>query len=149
MKKVLAAVSLVVLTIVCLAWVPKNAGVSTTLENGTVLKASFNLGEDAAIVWNKTVHDFGSITQDLPVEYEFEITNSGAEAVKILEVKTSCGCTAAGYSKEPIEPGQSTTLKASYNAKKAGIFAKSIKVYTDVQEEPYLLKIKGEVEVAE
>lgn len=147
MKKVLLA-SLVVLSFVFLAWIPRTAGVSTTLENGTVLKASFNVGEDAAITWNTTVHDFGTITQNQPVEYEFEITNTGAEAVKILDVKTSCGCTAAGYSKEALEPGNSTNLTASYNAKKAGIFSKDIKVYTDVQEEPFLLKIKGEVETA-
>lgn len=147
MKKVLIA-SLFVLSFVFLAWIPRTAGVSTTLENGTVLKASFSLGEDGAIVWNTTTHDFGSITQNEPVEYEFEITNNGAEAVKILDVKTSCGCTAAGYSKEPIEPGNSTNLTASYNAKKAGIFSKDIKVYTDAQEEPFLLKIRGEVEAA-
>jgi len=139
--------SILLLSLVCLAWIPRNTEFTAEVEKNNVIKASLVIGEDAAISWNKMEHDFGAIPQGVPVSYEFEITNTGDQAVKILDVKTSCGCTAAGYSKDAIEPGSSTYLTANYNAKSAGIFSKYIKVYTDVQEEPFKLQIKGEVAV--
>ncbi|MEM6801561.1 MAG: DUF1573 domain-containing protein [Bacteroidota bacterium] len=148
MKKI-ALASLLFFSLLAIAWMPKNAELSAKIENAKVVKASFNLSADGSINWSTTEHDFGSIKQGVPVSYDFEIQNTGDQAVKILDVKTSCGCTAAGYSKEPLDPGSSTFLTANYNAKSAGVFKKEIKVYTDFQEEPFKLTIKGEVELAE
>ena len=53
-----------------------------------------------ALAWNKTVHDFGQIPQGIPVETEFVLTNQGNEVLLIKEVKTTCGCTVAGYSQD-------------------------------------------------
>ena len=98
-----------------------------------------------ALGWDKQVHDFGKIPQGIPAKATFTMTNNGNEPVLITEVKTTCGCTAAGYSKEPILPGESTTIDATYNAKKEGLINKTIKVYTSLNDEVVLLKIKGEV----
>lgn len=147
MKKI-ALASLLLLSIFAIAWMPQNAELSAKIENAKVVKASFSISDDG-ITWSTTEHDFGSIQQGVPVSYDFEFKNTGDKAVTILDVKTSCGCTAAGYSKEPLEPGSSTFLTANYNAKSTGIFKKEIKVYTDLQEEPFKLTIKGEVEVTE
>ena len=98
-----------------------------------------------ALSWDKTVHDFGEIPQGNPVEAEFTLTNKNSDVLLITEVKTTCGCTAAGYSQDPILPGESTTIKATYNAKKEGQINKTIKVYTNLNENFIPLKIEGKV----
>src|SRR4051812_8640087 len=67
-------------------------------------------------VWVKDIHDFGEIPQGKPVSVEFSFTNTGDAALLITDVKTSCGCTAPDYPKEPIAPGKTSTIKVTYNA---------------------------------
>ena len=97
--------------------------------------------ETLTLSWDKTIHDFGDIPQGTPVIAEFTLTNNGKDIFLITEVKTSCGCTVAGYSQAPILPGESTVIKATYNAKKEGQINKTIKVYTDQSDSFIPLKL--------
>ena len=107
--------------------------------------ATITENNSPALVWNKTVHDFGEIPQGIPVETEFILTNESDEVLLIKEVKTTCGCTVAGYSQDPILPGESTSIKVTYNTKKEGTINKIIKVYTSQNDNYIPLKLKGEV----
>ncbi len=98
-----------------------------------------------AIQWDKQEHDYGNIPQGIPASSDFVLTNNGTESLVITNVKGSCGCTATQHDKEPVLPGESTTITATYNAKKQGIFTKTIKVSTTANDEPIVLKIKGKV----
>ena len=98
-----------------------------------------------ALVWDKTVNDFGKIPQGIPAEVEFKLTNNSKEVLLITEVKSTCGCTVAGFSQDPILPGESTSITATYNAKKEGPFNKTIKVYTNQNDNFIPLQLKGEV----
>ncbi len=98
----------------------------------------------------KTSHDFGKIAQGKPVSYEFEFTNNGDAPLLLKNVKASCGCTTPFYPTEPIQPGQTSKIKATYNAAGVGTFHKSITVTTNIQEpdgsdKKIILFIKGEV----
>ncbi|MEM9981190.1 MAG: DUF1573 domain-containing protein [Bacteroidota bacterium] len=88
-------------------------------------------------------HNFGTIPQGTPVTTEFSFKNTGKTPVVISEVKTSCGCTTPFYTKDPVPPGKSGVIKASYNAAKAGDFNKSITVKTNAGDT--VLFIKGSV----
>ena len=101
------------------------------------------------IAWSTETYEFGSIAQAVPATAEFVLTNEGKQPIIITDVKKTCGCTVPAYSDEPIMPGESSTIKATYNAKKAGPFTKTIKVYTTLSDQPILLKLKGEVEKKE
>ena len=71
---------------------------------------------DSTIVFNKLVHDFGSITKsEGPQSYTFEFTNTGNKPVSVLKVTASCGCTTPGWTKEPVAPGGKGDIKATYN----------------------------------
>jgi hypothetical protein len=94
--------------------------------------------------WSETSHDFGSITQGTPVSHVFEFTNTGSEPLIITEVQTSCGCTVADYSREPIAPGAKGFINSTYNAAKAGVFSKTITVKSNAEESP-VLTMKGTV----
>lgn len=102
--------------------------------------------EQAAITWDKQTIDLGIVAQNSPAEATFTLTNNSKEAITIKKVKPSCGCTVADYKKTPIAPGETTTIKATYNAKKEGVFTKTVSVYTSLSESPAVLKVSGEVQ---
>jgi hypothetical protein len=95
--------------------------------------------------WDKTVSDFGEIEQGIPKEAEFKLTNEGKEPLLIQMAKAGCGCTNLKYSQEPVLPGKSTIIAATYNAAALGQFTKSITVTTNADPNPVMLLIKGTV----
>jgi len=78
--------------------------------------------------WDKTNHDFGEILLGKPMTAEFTFTNTGDTPVNISKVRSSCGCTVTKYTKEPVLPGETGFVKATYNAAKLGNFTKSVTV---------------------
>ena len=99
----------------------------------------------AKFKWEKTTHDFGKIEQGKPVSVEFIFTNTGSTPLVISEVRGSCGCTVTQYTKEPIAPGKTGNVKATYNAAAMGAFNKSVRVTANVEGGNETLFIKGEV----
>ncbi|MFZ4059306.1 MAG: DUF1573 domain-containing protein [Ferruginibacter sp.] len=97
--------------------------------------------------WDKTTSDFGEIEQGTPKEAQFKLTNEGKEPLLIQTAKAGCGCTNLKYSQEPVLPGKSTIIAATYNAAAAGAFTKSITVTTNADATPAMLYIKGTVVV--
>ena len=96
--------------------------------------------------WNETTHDFGKIVQGDPASVTFTVKNSGTAPVIIISAKSSCGCTVAEYTKEPVKPGESGIVKATYNAANTGAFTKTVTVTLEGIAAPDVLVIKGEVE---
>jgi hypothetical protein len=95
--------------------------------------------------WDKIVNDFGEIEQGTPKEAQFTLTNEGKEPLLIQTAKAGCGCTNLKYSQEPILPGKSSIVAATYNAAAIGQFNKSITVTTNADANPIVLMIKGTV----
>ncbi len=63
-----------------------------------------------------TSFDLGNIDPNQGVRTEtFWIKNSGGDALKIVSVSTSCGCTKARVESEEIAPGEQTELIVSYD----------------------------------
>jgi hypothetical protein len=96
--------------------------------------------------WNENTHDFGKIPVNNPASVTFTVKNNGKTPLLITAAKSSCGCTVAEYTKEPIKPGESGIAKATYNAAHAGPFTKTVTVTFDGIASPDVLTIKGEVE---
>jgi hypothetical protein len=100
----------------------------------------------STLKWETESHDFGNLEKGKPATYEFTFTNTTKETVLITNVRPSCGCTAANYTKTPIKPGEKGMVAATYNAANPGAFTKSITVTTSDSEMPKSLTIKGKVE---
>jgi len=111
----------------------------------TVSVESGNPTAMAKFKWEKTTHNFGKIQQGKPVSIEFTFTNQGSSPLIISNVKGSCGCTVTKYSKEPIAPGKTGNVKATFNAAAMGAFNKSVRVTANVEGGTETLFIKGEV----
>lgn len=73
-------------------------------------------------------YDFGKIQQNRPVTHLFEIVNKGKEPLKLENVQASCGCTTPEWSRDPIAPGATGTIKVGYNAAAEGPFTKNVTI---------------------
>ena len=72
--------------------------------------------------------DFGKIKQGVPQKGTFTVTNIGKEPLIIEQANPTCGCTISDYTKEPIAPGKSGVINATYNAAAMGHFEKHLTV---------------------
>ncbi|MFB9076880.1 DUF1573 domain-containing protein [Flavobacterium procerum] len=99
----------------------------------------------SAIVWKAETVDVGEIPQGTPKAIIYEFKNTGKTAVVITNVQGSCGCTATDYTKEPILPGKSARVIATYNAANKGAFTKTVTVTTSAETAPKILTLKGTV----
>lgn len=95
--------------------------------------------------WLSRTHDFGQIVQNKPVTARYEFSNMGKTDLVIEEVKRTCGCTMVNWTKDPIPPGGSGFVEATYNAKKEGVFNKGITVKSNAKKDVTVLYLKGEV----
>lgn len=92
---------------------------------------------------SQTVVDFGKFPMQEKKEHRFALTNTGNNVLAVQDVITSCGCTKAEYSKEPVRPGGTLEVKVIYEADEPGRFNKSITVYCNAKESPLQLTIRG------
>lgn len=99
----------------------------------------------SVIVWKAETIDVGQIPQGTPKAIVYEFKNTGKTAVVITSVQGSCGCTATDYTKEPILPGKTAKVTATYNAANKGGFTKTVTVTTSAETTPKVLTLKGTV----
>jgi len=100
-----------------------------------------------SIAFKATEHDFGKIKeQDGKVTYNFTFVNTGAEALLIQNVSTSCGCTSPDWTRQPVAPGASGFVSATYDpAGRPGSFRKYVTVISNGEPASSRLTIFGEV----
>lgn len=100
------------------------------------------------MVFKTETHDFGSVAEGPSAEYEFEFKNTGKEPIVIQQVQASCGCTTPSYSKDPVLPGKTGKIKASFSTAGRGgsPFNKNITVMSNAGTK--VLTITGTVEKA-
>ena len=98
-----------------------------------------------SIVFDTLVYDFGQIVKGANAECVFLFHNKGSAPLILTNVKASCGCTVPTWTKEPVLPNNSGTVKVKYNTNAVGAFHKTITVYTNDNNSSVTLTIKGEV----
>ena len=96
--------------------------------------------------FEKETHDFGTIPQNQPASYDFKFSNNGDAPIIISEVKPSCGCSVAEFTKTPIKPGESGTITVTYNAAAKGPFTKQFTVKSNTKTPVKTLAVKGNVQ---
>ena len=121
-------------------------------ENPTMAVAPDDGTEEGAQVgdvveFDKTVHDFGDISvNDGPQTCTFTVKNIGQEPIAIYEVVTSCGCTDASWTREPLQPGKTGTISATYKNEDGPVpFDKTLTVYIAGVSKPVILRLRGTV----
>jgi hypothetical protein len=109
------------------------------------LQAQFS---EANITFDNLNHNFGNIKEEGGVvEHTFKFKNTGTKPLLVNNVRSSCGCTVPEWSKEPIPPGGSGSIKVSFNPlRRPGAFRKSVTVQSNAKEKTKILYIVGMVE---
>jgi hypothetical protein len=75
----------------------------------------------------------------------FEFTNVGKQPLILTDVRPTCGCTIADYTKTPVKSGEKGNIKITYNAAVAAPFNKVIVVTSNAETPQKNLNIVGEV----
>jgi hypothetical protein len=112
---------------------------------GFAFNASAQDNQKAEFKFNEEKHDFGKIPQGTPVTTEFVFTNVGVEPLILTEVKPTCGCTIADYTKTPVKQGDKGIIKITYNAAVVAPFNKTIVVTSNAKTPQKYLNIVGVV----
>jgi hypothetical protein len=97
------------------------------------------------IKFNSVVHDYGTVYQGADGNCNFSFKNEGDEPLILSNVRSSCGCTVPSWPKDPILPGQTSSIKVTYDTKRLGTISKQITVSSNATEPSLVLNIKGNV----
>ena len=93
-----------------------------------------------------TLHDFGTMKEGEMAEYEFNYSNTGKKAIIINEAKGTCGCTVPEYNSSPLQPGEKSKMKVTFNSQgKRGFNEKTVSITTNGNPSTYTLKILATV----
>lgn len=99
--------------------------------------------------FDKETIDFGRIKQGVPQKGTFVVTNIGTEPLIIEQANPTCGCTISDYTKEPIAPGKTGVINATYNAAALNHFDKHLTVKFAGVDEVKSITFTGDVVAAE
>jgi hypothetical protein len=112
----------------------------------TLFSSECSTEPTAVVTWlTEQDHDFGELRQGRPATFIFKFKNTSTDTLLLQTVRTTCGCTAARYTEEPIAPGAGGEVAVEYDAYQGGAFSKKIKVFFDKQKKAEILWIRGEV----
>ena len=98
-----------------------------------------------SIVFEKIVHDYGTIVKSSNGETEFVFVNKGEKPLILNSVSASCGCTSPEWTKSPVLPGAKGSIKVKYDTETLGSFIKSITVSSNASNSIVTLIIRGNV----
>lgn len=134
-----------------LAWIiPAIMGMSLTAfaPSAGPQDAKKGLEDEKVVAVDRTIHDFGTITEaGGDVSTTFIVTNNTNAPIVLVNVRASCGCTTPEWTKEPIEPGKTGKVTATYNPKgRPGPFEKTVTITTNSNPERITVRIKGTVQ---
>ena len=89
---------------------------------------------------------FDTIARNSNGEHNFFFVNAGSEPLLITSAFSSCGCVVPEFPKQPILPGEKSSIKVKYNTNNIGGFNKTITVPSNAVNDPrVVLRIKGTV----
>lgn len=111
------------------------------------LVALTTFGQKPVIAFEHDSHDFGEIQEaNGTVSYTFKYTNTGKTPLVLHNVQASCGCTTPEWSRKPILPNKSGTIKVTFNpANRPGKFNKTITIQSNAEPAMKQLRVMGNV----
>lgn len=119
---------------------------------GTNTKAPENAQDDTAnfttIHWIDSLKDFGTAAMGKKVKISYQFENTGDKPLFITQVRPTCGCTVADYTKTAVLPGKQGSVTAEFdtNHGTAGSVRKSIVVSSNTKNDThYVLAFTGTV----
>ena len=133
MKKFYISINLF-LTSILLLNISSEAQTVTAKKDSAVLKIS------------EKTWDFGVVKQGEPTTHEFKVTNTGNKPLVISDVVRGCGCTTPRWTQDPIMPGQSGSIWATFKSDIGyGHIMKPLHIYSNATVPQMDIYIQGEL----
>ena len=103
--------------------------------------------ENTTVEWlDGSEKDFGKMTEGETLDVSFRFKNTGSKPLVITNVSAACGCTVPEQPKEPIAPGATGVIKASFNST-AKVGPNTKQVYMNANTDPVMTTLTFHVEV--
>ncbi|MBU2019757.1 MAG: DUF1573 domain-containing protein [Bacteroidetes bacterium] len=146
MKKIILIATVLISTSVVFGQAQKTNTVKKKAPSKAIAKEAPKPAEPAKpISFDQTLIERSNIAKGTNDRFTFTFKNTGKTPILIQDVITSCGCTTASKPDQPIAPGEKSEISVKYDTFRIGAFEKTITVKTNVQPEPIVLTIKGNV----
>jgi hypothetical protein len=121
-----------------------NAGALSSTDSSGVASDSTGL---PVLTLETDTHDFGRLNSGELVTYAFKFKNTGESPLLISNVSTSCGCTVTAFPRQPIKPGEESTIDVKFDTTgKHGIQKKMITVFANTEPPATTLRIQAFLE---
>ncbi|MFK7757344.1 MAG: DUF1573 domain-containing protein [Flavobacteriales bacterium] len=112
-----------------------------------ILNSAIVLGQYAEFSFDERTHKFEEVIAGAQLEHTFTFTNKGEVPLVISKYDVECTCTKAIYSKEPILPGETGTIRVTFDTEgKLGWQYRKILLHANTKKSPYWIKIVVNVE---
>lgn len=100
---------------------------------------------DGVAEFDRSVYDFGDVKlKSGPLSCTFTLKNISSKPIVIYNVSSSCGCTDVKWTKEPVAPGKTAVISATYSNDEGPYpFDKSLTAYISDVKRPVVLKLRG------
>ena len=101
---------------------------------------------ESVMLFDTLVHDFGTIIEGERVVCYFDYRNVGGTDLLITAVEATCGCTTPDWSREPLVPGGTGSMKIIFDASgRSGAQRKLVTVRSNAGNSELRLTIKANV----
>ena len=114
----------------------------------TITRVFSDSSKYTTVEWLDTAVNFGVINMAEKKKITFRCKNTGNMPLYLSDVRPSCGCTLADYTKEAIAPGKEGAVTAEFDSNKShpGSVRKTVYVHTNTTNvtPPYLI-FTGEI----
>jgi hypothetical protein len=93
------------------------------------------------------VYNAGKVAVGEVISAKFDVENTGDEPLILSDVKGTCGCTVADWSKDPIAPGEKGFVKARVNTSgfQTGPVTKSITMLSNTTPAQTTVVVKANI----
>lgn len=95
----------------------------------------------------QTVYDAGNVVRGEMINAKFEVENTGEGPLILSDVKGSCSCTVADWSKDPIPVGEKGFIKAQVNTQdfNYGSITRKITVMSNTTPAATIITVKAKI----
>lgn len=121
---------------------------SLLLLSAAAFAAAAQIVVEGKVEIDHTVHDFGDVRIDAgPQNCVYTFTNVSDGEMIIFNVVSSCGCTAASWTRDAIPAGGKGVVNATYKNEDGPYpFDKTLTVYVSTVTKPVILRLRGVVQ---
>ena len=109
--------------------------ISRIIYIASLFLASFQAVSQPVMEFDSKTVDFGKILEGTISSHSFHYKNTGNKPLIIEHVSVTCGCTAPHWTKDPLQPGDTSSIYVEFNsANKMGPVTKGVNIMTNCAE---------------